>query len=126
MAPKRIAAGQKNLKALKEFVAALMKEDTLEASSALGKLKLKDNDFGRGYRKALAGMKSVVSDQEVDSLTYKCIKGHLSKEEKKELRKEFSGKRNMAFAAKDEQGFFAAWKDVLKLIDTTKKPPKSK
>jgi hypothetical protein len=121
MPAKRIAAGKQNLKALRDFVTALSEGDSQAADSALGRIKLKDTDFGKGYRKALSGMKISIDDGNVDSLMHKCLNGHLTKERRNELRREFSDRRKTPFAPKAERGYFAAWKDVLRLVDSIQK-----
>jgi len=116
MAAKRLAGGSGNIDALKSFVSALVGDDSRSADSALESIKLKDNNFGRGYRKALVGMRTAYFEKNVDSLIYKTVKGGMLAKTRKQIQAEFRDRRNTPFAPEDEKGFYAAWKDVLRLI----------
>jgi hypothetical protein len=118
MAAKRLAGGSTNIEALNDFVSALIAEDTRSADSALEAIKLKENEFGRGYRKALLGMRVALFEKNVDSLIYKTLKGGMLVKDRREIQTEFRSRRNTPFASEFEKGFYAAWKDVLRLVDT--------
>jgi hypothetical protein len=121
MAAKRLAGGSTNIDTLNEFVSALIAEDTRSADAALEGIKLKDNEFGRGYRKALLGMRIALFEKNVDSLIYKTLKGGMLVKDRKDIQTEFRSRRNTPFASEHEKGFYAAWKDVLRLVDTNLK-----
>ncbi|MBU7004124.1 MAG: hypothetical protein HXS50_01060, partial [Theionarchaea archaeon] len=84
-------------------------------------IKLRDNEFGRGYRKALLGMRIALFEKNVDSLIYKTLKGGMLVKDRREIQNEFRNRRNTPFASEYEKGFYAAWKDVLRLVDTNLK-----
>ena len=121
MAARRIAGGSSNIDSLQEFVSALISEDSRGADTALESIKLKDNDVGRGYRRALLGMRSALFDNNVDSLIFKILKGGMLAKDRRELQNEFRTRRNTPFASDDEKGFYAAWKDVLRLVGASTK-----
>lgn len=116
MAAKRLAGGSGNIQALNGFVSALIEDDSRSADSGLEAIKLKDNDFGRGYRRALVGMRTAYFEKNIDSLIYKSIKAGMLAKVRREIQIEFRDRRNTPFASEYEKGFFAAWKDVLRLI----------
>ena len=116
MAAKRIAGGSENIQALSDFVNALISENSRSADAALEAMKLKDNDFGRGYRKALMGMRTAFFERNVDSLIYKCLKGGMLAKERRQIQNEFRAKRKTPFASDVERGFYAGWKDVLRVV----------
>ena len=117
MAAKRIAGGAGNIEALSDFVKALVSNDSRAADSALDSIKLKDNEFGRGYMKALTGMRSSLFGDNVDSLIFKILKGGMLAKERRDVQAEFRERRKIPFAPDSEKGYCAAWKDVLRLID---------
>jgi len=117
MPAKRLAAGTENVEVLARFVSALTSGDARGSDSALSALKLRDNEFGRGYRRALIGMRTALFDASVDSLIYKVVKGGLLAKERREIRNEFRERRKTPFASDMEKGFYAAWKDVLRIIE---------
>ena len=121
MSAKRLAAGADNIETLTEFVSALNSNNARAADSALGALKLRDNDFGKGYRKALTGMRTALFEKNVDSLIYKVLKGGLPAKDRKEIRSEFRTRRKTPFVSDVEKGFYAAWKDVLRIIGSAAK-----
>jgi hypothetical protein len=121
MAAKRLAGGSSNIEALNSFVSALVGEDPRSADAALEAIKLKENEFGRGYRKALIGMRTALFEKNVDSLIYKAIKGGMLAKDRREIQNEFRNRRNTPFASEHEKGFYAAWKDVLRLVGTNLK-----
>jgi hypothetical protein len=118
MSAKRIAGGAGNIEALMDFVSALNSGDARAADQALGAMKLRDNEFGSGYRRALVGMRTAHLEKNVDSLIYKSLKGGLLVRQRKELRNEFRARRQTPFVSETEKGYFAAWKDVLRIIDS--------
>lgn len=117
MAAKRIAGGTGNIEALNEFVKGLVSDDPRAADGALESIKLKDNEFGRGYRRALVGMRSALFGGNVDSLIYKILKAGMLAKERREVQNEFRERRKIPFVADSEKGYCAAWKDVLRLLD---------
>lgn len=121
MAAKRIAGGSDNIQALSDFVTALISDDSRSADAALNAMNLKDNDFGRGYRKALVGMRIALFDRNVDSLIYKCLKGGMLAKERRQIQNEFRARRKTPFASDAEKGFYAAWKDVLRVVSANLK-----
>ena len=121
MAAKRLAGGSDNIDALNTFVSALVGEDPRSADAALESIKLRDNEFGRGYKKALVGMRTAFFEKNVDSLIFKSIKGGMLTKDRKEIQNEFRARRKTPFASEGEKGFYAAWKDVLRLVGTNLK-----
>lgn len=121
MSAKRLAAGADNIETLTEFVSALTSNNARAADSALDALKLRDNDFGKGYRKALTGMRTALFEKNVDSLIFKVLKGGLLAKDRKEIRNEFRTRRKTPFVSDVEKGFYAAWKDVLRIIGSAAK-----
>ena len=121
MSSTRISAGASNVKALTDFVSSLRRNDARGADAALAEIKLKANEFGRGYRKALLGMRTALFDKNVDSLIFKFIEGQVPTKHRKEILREFREKRNSPLATDSEKGFFSAWRDVLRILEATKK-----
>ncbi len=117
MAAKRIAGGAGNIQALSDFVTALIQRDARAADSALDSIRLKDNEFGRGYMRALTGMRNSLFGENVDSLIFKILKGGMLAKERKDVQREFRDRRKISFAPDSEKGYSAAWKDVLRLMD---------
>jgi hypothetical protein len=117
MSAKRIAGGSENIRALGDFVKALVSGDSRGADSALDAIKLRDNEFGRGYMKALTGMRSSLFGDNVDSLIFKILKGGMLAKERTSVQREFRERRKIPFAPDFEKGYSAAWKDVLRLVD---------
>ncbi len=120
MATKRLAGGSDNLKALTEFVSSLGAEDIRATDLALERIQLRDSGFGRGYQKALIGMKTSMLEKNVDSLIYKSLKGTMSAKQRREILNDFRARRKAPFTSDEEKGFHAAWKDVLRIIETMK------
>ena len=116
----RVSAGAANVKALTEFVSSLKSKDPRGADAALAEIKLKSNEFGRGYRRALVGMRTALFDKNVDSLIFKLVEGEVPTKHKKEILRELREKRNSPLATESEKGFFAAWRDVVRALDATK------
>lgn len=121
MAARRIAGGSDNIEALDKFVSALITGDSRSADASLDSIKLKDNEFGRGYRKALVGMRIALFDGNVDSLIFKVTRGGMLAKDRRELQNEFRTRRKTSFASDSEKGFYAAWRDVLRLVGTQMK-----
>jgi len=121
MAARRLAGGASNIEALTKFVSALASEDAKATDAALEAIQLKDTDFGRGYMKALAGMRISLFEKNVDSLIFRILKGSLPGKQKREIMNEFRRRRNAPFVKEYEKGFHAAWKDVLRILEPKEK-----
>jgi len=121
MAARRLAGGAGNIEALTKFVSALAAEDAKATDAALEAIKLKDTEFGRGYMKALAGMRISLFEKNVDALIFRILKGNLPGKQKREIVNEFRTRRKAPFAKEYEKGFLAAWKDVLRILEPKEK-----
>ncbi len=121
MAARRLAGGSSNVETLTKFVSSLVSQDAKGAEAALEAIKLKDTEFGRGYRKALEGMRISVFEKNVDSLIFRILAGSFTGKQKREMVSEFRRRRNAPFVREYEKGFHAAWKDVLSILEPKEK-----
>ncbi|USS40382.1 hypothetical protein NF865_08725 [Thermococcus aggregans] len=96
------------------FLRALMRGDYAKAKSHLDKLEkiVGDDEWGRGYSKAINGFLSALKDNDTDSLIVQLIRNP-DKEKAKKLLEHFESILQHEFRDDYEKGYYTAWKELL-------------
>ncbi|ALM76184.1 hypothetical protein [Thermococcus barophilus] len=96
------------------FLRALMRRDFNKAKSHLEKLeKMVGNDeWGRGYSKAINGFISALKDNDTDALIVQLVK-EVDHEKAKQLLEHFEGILKHEFRDEYEKGYYTAWVELL-------------
>ncbi|MBU7024816.1 MAG: hypothetical protein HXS40_11685 [Theionarchaea archaeon] len=105
---------------LKLFVVALKSGDTRKAGELIEKVST-ENEYHKGYKKALAGMVASVENKEANSLVMKMLSGALTKKKMDEERKLSRRIAQETFRPAFERGYEKAWYDTLSLFLGKKK-----
>jgi hypothetical protein len=105
---------------LKLFLDALKRGDSKKASEFIDSLAGED-DYHRGYRKALSGIIASVENKEVNSLFVKMISGDLTKTKMEEQRRNSRKVSKERFRPASERGYEKAWYDILSIFLGKKK-----
>ncbi|NJE54204.1 hypothetical protein [Thermococcus sp. 21S9] len=97
------------------FVRALLRRDFSRAKGHMEKLmKIAGNDeWGRGYSKAVEGIMNALKDNDADSLVVQLISAN-DRERAEELLENYSKLANQDFRDDYERGFYTAWSEFLK------------
>ena len=97
------------------FLRALMRRDFNKAKSHLEKLtKMVGNDeWGRGYTKAINGFISALKDNDTDALIVQLVK-EVNHERAKQLLLHFEEILNHEFRDEYEKGYYTAWIELLR------------
>ena len=97
------------------FVRALLRRDFSRAKGHMEKLmKIAGNDeWGRGYSKAVEGIMNALKDNDADSLVVQLISAN-DRERAEELLENYSKLANQNFRDDYERGFYTAWNEFLK------------
>lgn len=100
---------------LKLFVEALKSGDTRKAGELIEKMST-ENEYHKGYKKALGGMVASVENKEANSLVTKMLSGSLTKKKMDEERKLSRRIAQETFRPAFERGYEKAWYDILSLF----------
>ncbi|NJE09219.1 hypothetical protein E3E31_11945 [Thermococcus sp. M39] len=97
------------------FLRALMRRDFNKAKSHLEKLKkmVGDDEWGRGYSKAINGFISALKDNDSDALIVQLVK-EVDHEKAEQLLEHFEGILKHEFRDEYEKGYYTAWVELLK------------
>jgi len=97
------------------FVRALLRRDFSRAKGHLEKLmKIAGNDeWGRGYAKAVEGIMNALRDNDPDSLIVQLISSN-DRERAEELLETYSKLATQEFRDDYERGYYTAWREFLK------------
>ena len=97
------------------FLRALLRRDFSRAKGHLEKLQKMagNNEWGRGYSKAVNGFLSAIQDNDTDSLIVQLIKGH-NQEKIETLLHHFESILRHEFRDEYEKGYYTAWVELLK------------
>lgn len=97
------------------FLRALLRRDFSRAKGHLEKLqKIAGNDeWGRGYSKAVSGFLSAIQDNDPDSLIVQLINEH-NLEKAEALLRHFESILRHEFRDEYEKGYYTAWVELLK------------
>lgn len=104
---------------LKSFVEAMRKKNNKKAKEVLETINrgLDFNDeFWKGYRLALHGMIAALETGDELTVIRRIINGGYTRQDILELLTQANARLSNAFRPKDEQGFNAAWVDVLQIF----------
>ncbi|WP_042697590.1 hypothetical protein [Thermococcus sp. PK] len=96
------------------FLRALMRGDYTKAKAHLDKLEkiVGDDEWGRGYSKAINGFLSALSDNDTDALIVQLIRNP-DNEKAKKLLEHFENILQHEFRDDYEKGYYTAWKELL-------------
>ncbi|HIH72370.1 MAG: hypothetical protein PWP49_1483 [Thermococcaceae archaeon] len=96
------------------FLRALMRGDYSKAKAHLDKLEkiVGDDEWGRGYSKAINGFLSALSDNDTDALIVQLIRNP-DNEKAKKLLEHFENILQHEFRDDYEKGYYTAWKELL-------------
>ena len=96
------------------FLKALMRGDYTKAKSHIDKLEkiVGDDEWGRGYSRAINGFLSALKDNDTDSLIVQLIKGP-NNENAQQLLERFENILQHEFRDDYEKGYYTAWKELL-------------
>ncbi|AMM54704.1 hypothetical protein [Pyrococcus kukulkanii] len=96
------------------FLRALLRRDFDKAKSHLDKLAklVKEDEWGRGYLKAINGFMSAIKDNDSDSLIVRLLNTP-DPEEIKKLLERFEEIKNQEFRDDYERGYYTAWVELL-------------
>ncbi|MDK2783916.1 MAG: hypothetical protein PWQ32_1505 [Thermococcaceae archaeon] len=96
------------------FLRALMRGDYSKAKAHLDKLEkiVGDDEWGRGYSKAINGFLSALSDNDTDALIVQLIRNS-DNEKAKKLLEHFENILQHEFRDDYEKGYYTAWKELL-------------
>lgn len=96
------------------FVRSLLRRDFSKARAHLDKLEriVGEDEWGKGYSRAIEGFISALKDNEGDSLIFKLI-NEFDREKAKELLENFEGIASQEFRDDYERGYYTAWKELL-------------
>ncbi|BAA30580.1 hypothetical protein [Pyrococcus horikoshii] len=96
------------------FLRALLRRDFDKAKSHLEKLSklVKDDEWGRGYLKAINGFMSAIKDNDNDSLIFRLLNDPDPKEIE-ELLNRFEEVKEQEFRDDYERGYYTAWVELL-------------
>jgi len=97
------------------FVRALLRRDFSRAKGHLEKLvKIAGNDeWGRGYSRAVEGMMNALKDNDTDSLVVQLLSSN-DREKAREIMNRYSKMAAQEFRDDYEKGFYTAWSEFLK------------
>ncbi|EEB73939.1 hypothetical protein [Thermococcus sp. AM4] len=97
------------------FLRALLRRDFSRAKGHMEKLqKIAGNDeWGRGYSKAVTGFLSAIQDNDPDSLVVQLLKEH-DRKKAEEVLERFEQILRQEFRDEYERGYFTAWVEFLK------------
>ncbi|AIF68511.1 hypothetical protein PAP_00320 [Palaeococcus pacificus DY20341] len=96
------------------FVRSLLRRDFSRAKTHLEKLEkiVGEDEWGKGYSRAIEGFVSALKDNESDALIFKLI-NEFDREKAKELLKNFENIVSHEFRDDYERGYYTAWKELL-------------
>ncbi|AFN04165.1 hypothetical protein PFDSM3638_06930 [Pyrococcus furiosus DSM 3638] len=97
------------------FLRALLRRDFDKAKSHLDKLQKlvkEEDEWGRGYLKALNGFMSAIKDNDTDSLIIMLL-NNPDEERIKEFLRNFEEIKNQEFRDDYEKGYYTAWVELL-------------
>ena len=97
------------------FVRALLRRDFNRAKGHMEKLiKIAGNDeWGRGYSRAVEGIMNALKDNDADSLIVQLISGN-DREKARELLENYSKLALQDFRDDYEKGYYTAWSEFLR------------
>ncbi|WP_048150445.1 hypothetical protein [Palaeococcus ferrophilus] len=97
------------------FVRSLLRRDFSKAKAHLDKLEkmVGEDEWGKGYDRAIEGFLSALKDNEGDSLIFKLI-NEFEREKASELKEHFERLASQEFRDEYEKGYFTAWAELLK------------
>ncbi|WP_297065764.1 hypothetical protein [Thermococcus sp.] len=97
------------------LVRALLRRDFSRAKGHLEKLiKIAgNNEWGRGYAKAVEGIMNALKDNDTDSLIVQLVSSN-NREKAKELLETYSKLAAQDFRDDYERGYYTAWSEFLK------------
>lgn len=96
------------------FLKALMRRDYAKAKSHIDKLEkiVGDDEWGRGYSRAINGFLSALKDTDSDALVVQLIR-EPNNEKAQELLEHFESILQHEFRDDYEKGYYTAWKELL-------------
>ncbi|AEH24000.1 hypothetical protein [Pyrococcus yayanosii] len=96
------------------FLRALLRRDFDKAKAHLDKLQkvVGDDEWGRGYSKAINGFMSALKDGDSDALIVKLI-NEPNPDEIRKLLKRFEDIKTQEFRDDYERGYYTAWVELL-------------
>lgn len=96
------------------FLRALMRGDYSKAKAHLDKLEkiVGDDEWGRGYSKAINGFLSALKDNDTDSLIVQLVRNP-DNEKAQKLLEHFESILQHEFRDDYEKGYYTAWKELL-------------